>query len=98
MRSIPAAMTWEILKRGRWSFPLAMLTSIALPGLLVFALRSDGLVDANDPSMLIMQIVLLQVGIFNIGATLYGAQGKISQLYAYRARTSELVFCGDCCL
>jgi hypothetical protein len=91
MRSIPAAMTWEILKRGRWGFLYAMLAAIATPAFLLTALRHDGLVDAKDPSMLIMQIVLMQVGIFSFGTALYGAQGKMSRLYAYPARTSELV-------
>jgi hypothetical protein len=91
MRSIPAAMTWEILKRGRWQLVFAMLVSIAFPALLLVALGRDGLVDAKDPSMLIMQIVLLQVGMFSFGSALYGAQGKMSRLYAYPARTSELV-------
>ena len=87
MRSIPAAMTWEILKRGRWQLVFAMLVSIAFPALLLVALGHDGLVDAKDPSMLIMQIVLMQVGIFSFATALYGAQGKMSRLYAYPART-----------
>jgi hypothetical protein len=91
MRSIPAAMTWEILKRGRWNFVFAMFGSLAVPAFLLVALRHDGLVDSKDPSMLIMQIVLIQVGIFSIATALYGAVGKMSRFYAYPARTSELV-------
>jgi hypothetical protein len=91
MRSIPAAMTWELLKRGRWGFLLTILTAIALPALVLMALRHDGTVNQDDPSMLIMQIVMLQVGMFSFGTALYGAHGKMSQLYTYPARTSELV-------
>src|SRR3954468_3876559 len=91
MRSIPSAMTWEILKRGRWNFVFAMLGALAIPAFLLAALRQDGLVDDKDPSMLIMQIVLMQVGIFSIATALYGAMGKMSRLYAFPARTSELV-------
>jgi hypothetical protein len=91
MRSIPAAMTWEILRRGCWLLLLAILTAMAFPAMLLTALRHDGLVDMHDKSMLIMQIVMLQFGMFIFGAMLYGAQGKVSQLYAYPVRTSELV-------
>ncbi len=91
MRTIPAAMTWEILVRSRWTFLLAMLGSLAMPVLLLTALRRDGFVNLNDKSMLILQMILLQMGMFSFGAMLYGAQGKMSRLYAYPARTSELV-------
>src|SRR4029079_12534231 len=91
MRSIPAAMTWEIFKRGRWNLVFATLASIAFPAILLVALRHDGLVDGTDPSLLIMRNVLIQVGMFSFGSALYGTQGKMSRLYAYPARTSELV-------
>src|SRR5262245_3754145 len=91
MKTIPAAMTWELLRRGRWNFVLTTLTAIGFPALIVMALRRDGLVDVHDKSMLLMQLTLLQIVMFACGAALFGAVGKWPRLYAYPARTSQLV-------
>src|SRR4051812_39679499 len=90
MRSIPATMTWEILRRGRWHLLSATLGAIAFPAMIFTALRHDG-ADFNDPSMLMMHILFVNNMILIIGAALFAAQGRISQLYAYPLRTSSIV-------
>ena len=91
MKTIPAAMTWELLARGRWSILAALLGAIAFPAILLAALNSDGGVDAQDPAMLLMHLILTQVGMFLIAAAVFSAQGPISRLYPYPVRTSTLV-------
>src|SRR6476646_4432533 len=91
MRSIPATMTWEILRRGGWPLALATLAAIALPTMILMALRHDGFVDPQDRSMLIMHIVVANNTMLLIGVALFSAQGRISRLYAYPLRTSSIV-------
>lgn len=47
MRSIPLAMTWDMLRHGRWSLIGAALGANALPVLLFGALQYDG---ASSPA------------------------------------------------
>jgi hypothetical protein len=91
MRSIPVSMTWEVLARGRWGLAFATLGAIAFPSMILIALQHDGHVDAQDRSMLIMNVVMMYVDVMIFGAALYAARGRISRLYAYPARTSTLV-------
>jgi hypothetical protein len=91
MRSIPAAMTWEFLQRGRWALMLAVLGAITLPAIVLIALRHDGAVDPHDTSMLIMHIVFVHLFALACGTSLIVAQGRISLLYAYPVPTSTMV-------
>jgi hypothetical protein len=50
MRSIPLAITWEMLKRGRWGLLLGALGANALPVFLFAALAHDGATDPADQS------------------------------------------------
>ena len=92
MRSIPASMTWEILYRGRYYLTLAILASLALPALVMFALRHDGVADMQDPSILMMHIVFVHNSFLIFGVAMFASQGPISRLYAYPIRTGEMVF------
>ena len=91
MRTVPVAMTWEVLRRSWWALLLMPLVSVALPTFILIALRSTGTVDLNDPSMLMVQVLMLQFAMFNCGAGVYGVHAKMSRLYTYPARTTELV-------
>jgi hypothetical protein len=91
MRSIPASMTWEILRRGRWHFVLSILGAFALPAFILAALSHDGPVGPQDKSMLMMHVVMVINSMFLFGAAIFAAQGKISRLYAYPLRTSAIV-------
>ncbi|HEY4234885.1 MAG TPA: hypothetical protein VGM76_15745 [Lacipirellulaceae bacterium] len=91
MRSIPLAMTWEIFARARWALLAAALAGIAFPALIIALLRHEGQVDPQDPSWLLLNIVLVQINAFLFGAAVLGGQGKVSQLYAYPLSTPKIV-------
>jgi hypothetical protein len=93
MKTIAAVMTWELLTRGRWSILAALLGAIAFPGIMLAALQRDGNINAEDPAMLLLNMFLAQTGMFVVAAAVFIAQGPISRLYAYPARTSTLVAC-----
>src|SRR5690348_8103891 len=91
MRSIPAAMTWEIFARGRWVLIAATLGAIALPAMVLMALQRDGALNPNDPSMLQMHMIMAMVAMLFCGAGVLQSQGKISRLYTYPSTTSGVV-------
>ncbi|MBC7817255.1 MAG: hypothetical protein IAG10_10235 [Planctomycetaceae bacterium] len=91
MRSIPVVMTWEMLSRGRWQLPAFALAANVLPVFLLTALRHDGAIDPDDPSMLVMQLTLIQIQMFIFGCAAFDAQGQPSRLYAMPIPTSSLV-------
>jgi hypothetical protein len=83
-------MTWEIFRRGRWHLLSATLGAIAFPAMIFTALRHDG-ADFSDPSILMMHILFVNNMILLIGAALFAAQGRMSQLYAYPLPTASIV-------
>lgn len=91
MRSIPLAMTWEMLSRGRWGLIAAALGANVLPAMLFTALRHEVAVDPGDPSLIVMHVVLVQINMFLFGAAVFAAQGAPSRLYAFPVPTSSLV-------
>ncbi|MEK6257996.1 MAG: hypothetical protein AABP62_05185 [Planctomycetota bacterium] len=91
MRSIPLAMTWEALQRGRWGLLLGLLGANLMPVLLLAALGHEGGFDPEDHSLTVMHVVLVQMNMFAFGAAIYSAQGTPSRLYSYPIRTESLV-------
>ncbi len=91
MRSIPVTMTWEMLTRGRWSLLAFALAANVLPVFLLTAMRHDGSLDPDDPSMLVMQFTMMQIQMFIFGCAAFDAQGQPSRLYAMPIPTSSLV-------
>ena len=91
MRSIPLAMMWEMLQRGRWGLLLGMLGANLMPVLLLAALGHEGGFDPEDHSLTVMHVVLVQMNMFAFGAAICSAQGTPSRLYAYPIRTESLV-------
>jgi hypothetical protein len=89
MKTIPAAMTWELLSRGRWSILAALLGAIAFPA-VIFTALGIGL-QAQDPAMVMLHLFLSQASTFGVAAAVFSAQGPMSRLYQYPARTSTLV-------
>jgi hypothetical protein len=82
MRTIPAALAWEFLKRGRWWLPGSALAAI-LPSLVLFsALQQQGAFQPADPQMIMIQSILIQVGMMSIGASGFTALGPYSRLFA----------------
>ncbi len=93
MRFISVAMTWEMLSRGRWSLLAFALAANAMPVFLFTALRHEGGLDSGDPSLLVMQLTMLQIQMFIFGCAAFDAQGQPSRLYAMPIPTSSLVAC-----
>lgn len=85
MRSIPAALTWEIFARGKWNMLGAFLTGNALPMLLLTALFRDGAIDPEDRSMITIHVTMLLVNATMFGAILCSAMGHPSRLSAFPA-------------
>ena len=91
MRSIPMAMTWEMLTRGRWNLLAFALAANLMPAFLFTAMRFDGRLDPQEPSVLIMHVVLIQINMFIFGAALFDTAGQPSRLYALPITTAALV-------
>lgn len=92
MRSVPQALIWELLTRGRWSLIAAACGANLLPILLFTTLRYHGALDAAEPSFVIMQVTLVQINMFIFGSAVMLAQGRVTRLYAFPAPTSTIVF------
>ena len=58
VRTIPTAMTWEILAHGSWALLSAFFGAIAFPAIILMALRFDGRINPDDPSMIVMHVVM----------------------------------------
>ncbi|HUQ67990.1 MAG TPA: hypothetical protein VM165_00615 [Planctomycetaceae bacterium] len=91
MQTVPQALIWELLTRGRWSLMAAVCGANLLPAFLFTALRHQGGLDTADPSFVIMQVVLVQLNMFAFGSAVMTAQGQLSRLYAYPIRSSTIV-------
>ena len=91
MRSVPVALTWEMLTRGRWTLLAFALAANVMPVFLLTAMRNDGRLDPQEPSSLIMHVVLIQINMFIFGAALFDAAGQPSRLYALPITTASLV-------
>lgn len=91
MRSIPAAMTWELLTRDRWALPSTALGALALPVVLLALLGQEGVLDPQARHMLVMHLMLLQMNICAFGGVLVINGWKLSTLYAMPATAATLV-------
>lgn len=91
MRSIPVAMTWELLAHGRWTLPAAFLGGNLLPVLLLSALRVQGEIEPNDPAMIIMHVMFSQMSMFCFAAGAMASMGAPARLFAWPIRNSTLV-------
>lgn len=91
MRSIPVAMMWETLQRGRWGLLLGLLGANLWPLMVLAALGQEGGFDPEDHSLTVMFVVLVQMSMFMFGAAIFSAQGTPARLYAYPIRTESLV-------
>ncbi len=91
MHSIPAAMSWEILARGKWTLLAAALGALALPAMILSALETVGAIDAQNPSIVVIHIVMVHINVSMFGAASLIVQRRMSQYYAYPVRTSTIV-------
>lgn len=91
MRSIPVALTWELLYCGRWWLLCGTLGGLAFPLLLLGALTQDGALDGNDPSLIAVHLFLVQINMFMFGAAVMAAQRLPARLYPLPISNTELV-------
>lgn len=91
MRTIPAALTWELLTRERWQLLLMTCIGSVIPLLLYTALRYHGAIEVFDSAFIVMHITMVQINVFVFGAGVMTSLGPIKRLYTYPARTSTLV-------
>ena len=91
MRSVPVAITWEMLTRGRWNLLAFALAANLMPMFLLSALRHEGAIEPSDTSLLIMHVVLIQLNMFIFGAALFDAAGQPARLFALPVSTASLV-------
>jgi hypothetical protein len=91
MHSIPLAMIWETLRRGRLNVITAALAANALPCLLFTVLGHVGALDPGDTSQIGMHVVFVQMYPFLFGLAVLSAIGAPARLYALPIRTSTLV-------
>jgi hypothetical protein len=91
MRSIPIAMIWELLNRGRWQLLLGFIGGNAMPLLILTALKFEGEIDPDEPALITMQMMLLLMHTFIFGAAILSAVEFAPRAYVLPARTSTLV-------
>src|SRR5437899_1064221 len=91
MKSVPQAITWELVWNGRWGLPAALLAANALPAMILTALRSEGALDPAEESNLVIQVVVTIMNAATFGAAIMSAQGRPSRLYAFPVSTATLV-------
>jgi hypothetical protein len=91
MRSIPLAMTWELLHRGRWWLIGAMLCASALPAIIFAALANERGFDPHFDGLIVIHVVMMQINMFIFGAAVFAAQGHPSRLYTYPVSNSTIV-------
>ena len=91
MRSIPLAMIWEYWHRGKWVFPGAILTAIAVPGSVFGMLLYEGVLELNDSAVLNIHHIQVIIDGLIFGAAVIYAQGRPARLYALPVPTSTLV-------
>lgn len=93
MQSTLHAITWEMLKRGRWSLILGMLGANVWPIFILawFRLNIGPFDTLEDQGLVHAYFALVQINMFTFGAAIFSAQGPPSRLYAYPIRTEALV-------
>ncbi len=90
MRSIPLAMTWEMLQRGRWYLIACFLGAQLIISIVFGALARAG-VDFEDPSMVGVGASFLLTYMFLFSVSALGYQGPPSRLYTYPIPSSTIV-------
>ena len=90
MHTIPGALLWEILTRGRWSIVGFFLLGILMP-MLVYTAMNRFVVDNADPAFLNMHLLFLPLIMVQFAVGIVTAQGSLARLYAAPISTPMLV-------
>lgn len=89
MRSISAAMTWDLWRRGRWTLGAVALTMLALPMLILWMI---GNLLPDDQSAHLLNFLFVQtLLVTGIGALLALNMQNVRRLYPYPATTAALL-------
>src|SRR5262245_47621902 len=91
MRSIPLAMTWEMLAFRKWYLLAGALGANLFPILLITAMRHDGPLPSDDPNMILMHVVMTQLNMFVFGICVMWSQGTSTRLYSFPITTSTMI-------
>ncbi len=90
MNSVSRAMLWELMVRGRWQIPGWFIFGNLIPGLLYTAFGHLG-VDYEDPALVAMHVILLQLMMLLFGLGIVGAQGALSRMFLLPVSTATVV-------
>ena len=92
MRTIPAAMTWELLAQGRWLLPASALGMLALPMLVLGILRSASGLDPHEESTYVLLFLFATANIFAVVTTLLAiVYQSARQMFPQPATAATLV-------
>lgn len=91
MRSITAAMTWDLWRRGRWTLGAVALTMLALPMLIVWMIGSGNLGPGENTTHLLNFLFLQTVLVTGVGALLALNMQNSRRLYPYPATSATLL-------
>ncbi|QDT54707.1 hypothetical protein Pan44_27420 [Caulifigura coniformis] len=91
MRTIPTTLAWEFLNRGRWWLPASMLAAILLPLLLFGEMHRRGAFQPSEPSLIMVQSIMMQIGMLMVGAAVFAALGPYARLFARPISTPGIV-------
>jgi hypothetical protein len=89
MRTISAAMTWDLWRRGRWTLGAVMLTMLALPMLILWMI---GNLLPDDRNTHLLNFLFVQtLLVTGIGALLAINMQNVRRLYPYPATSAALL-------
>lgn len=92
MRSVPYAMTWELLFCNRWWMLAGALWAFAFPAFVFNALQRSGGIDHSvEAGFVTIHVTFVLISMFVFGAAVFGTQAPMSRLYPLPVRTGELV-------
>ncbi len=92
MRSVPYAMTWELLFCNRWWMLAGALWAFAFPAFVFHALQRSGGIDHSvEAGFVTIHVTFVLISMFVFGAAVFGTQAPMSRLYPLPVRTGELV-------
>jgi hypothetical protein len=91
MRSISAAMTWDLWRRGRWTLGAVALTMLALPMLILWMIGNLHPDSGEDFTHLLNFLFLQTVLVTGIGALMALNMQNSRRLYPYPATSATLL-------
>jgi hypothetical protein len=83
MRSVPLAMTWEMLQRGKWHLLGALLFGCVFPASIIHVLQQAGGFNSLEQTGVVLHFCFVQLDMFIFGAAVVYAQGRPSRLYTF---------------